>query len=112
MLICDAAVGGCEHEDDFFVIIYFTKKAVSADSIAPGVWIETLQFLDIWSEVWMLTQLRVNIFAKFLRHFGLAGAANMAQVFLKLFGFKNPVFTQRSALSGDEPPANPSRYVS
>ena len=78
MLICDAAVGGCEHEDGFFVFFYFVEKAVGADSIAPGVWIETLQFLDIWSEVGMLTQLRVDIIAKFLRHFGLAGAANTA----------------------------------
>ena len=105
-------MGGGEHEDYFLVIIDFIEKAVGANSIAPSVWIEALQFLDIWSEVGMLTQLRIDIIAKFLCYFGLAGTANTAQVILKLFGFKNPVFTQRNALSGDKPPANPFRYVS
>jgi hypothetical protein len=39
---------------------------------------------------------------------GLAETDNVAQVFLKLLGFKDPVFTQRSDLSGDELPVNPS----
>ena len=38
--IGDAAVGGGEHEDDLFVLVYLVEKAVGADSIAPGVWIE------------------------------------------------------------------------
>ena len=56
----------------------------------------------------MLTQLRIDIIAKFLCYFGLAGTANTAQVLLELFGLKNPVVSQRRSLSGDEPPANPS----
>jgi hypothetical protein len=56
----------------------------------------------------MLTQLRVDEIAKFLGYFGVAGADNTVEILLKLFGFKNAVVTQQSALSGDELLPNPS----
>jgi|GEM_PF-1952833 len=97
-----------DHEYDFFVFVDFIEKAPSADSITPGVGIETLYFPNIRSEVRMLTQLRVDEIAKFLCDFGVAGANDMAEVLLELFGFENPVVIQQDALSGDELLLNPS----
>jgi hypothetical protein len=97
-----------DHEHDFFVFVDFIEKTPGADSITPGVWIETTQLLDIGSEVRVLTQLRVDKIAKFLCDFGVAGANYTAEVLLKLVGFKNPVVIQQGALSGDELLLNPS----
>jgi hypothetical protein len=38
----------------------------------------------------------------------VAGANDMAEVLLELFGFENPVVIQQDALSGDELLLNPS----
>ena len=64
-LICAASMGSCQHKNDFLFFIDFIKKTPRADAIPPGIRGEVFKFLDIWTEMRVLAQLRVNDVSQF-----------------------------------------------
>lgn len=50
-----------EHEDDFAHGVDFVKKTIHSNTVAPGFRTITFQFLDVAAEIWLPSELRIDI---------------------------------------------------
>ena len=82
------------HKNDLLFLIDFIEESPGPDSISPCFGSEVFEVFDIWAKMGMLTQLRINEFAKLMGDFATAGLGNVFQVFLELLGFEYAIFIQ------------------
>lgn len=99
-----ASVRGGDHENDLLWLINLMKKPPATYPVPPCFRFEISELLNIWSEMWMLSELGINKPGKFRNNLAMTRSCNLPKVPLKLLCFKDPVFTQQNALSEPEPP--------
>ena len=58
------------HENDLLCFINLIKKPPATYSVPPCVRLESSELLNIWPEMRMLSELRINKFVKFRNNLG------------------------------------------
>jgi hypothetical protein len=61
-------VKGSDHKDDVLRLVYFIKESPRTNSIPPGFRGIILEFLDMRSEMGMLSKLGIHKFTKLFKH--------------------------------------------
>jgi hypothetical protein len=88
-----------DQENDLSLVVDFIEKTVAADLISPGPGLEASQLPDIFPEVRLLAEPRVNENSELFDDLGPARAEVLSEILLELKGLEDPIVTQRSGPS-------------
>lgn len=91
------------HGNDPRLLIDLIEKTPGADAVSPGGRFPVLEPLDMGTEMRLLPQLRINVFAEFVFETSDTGPSQRSEIRLKLLRFEDPVLSQSFFLFFAEP---------
>ena len=83
-----------QHVDKALFLVDFVEKAVTADSISPRGRLVVFEFFDVFSEMGIVSELRIDVIPELLSDSFALPLEILRQIQKELIGLKYPEITQ------------------